>query len=65
VGELLGRRVAGLGFLVEEGRYRDRGEDADDQDHDQQLDQREAAFASARLFGGLHEKRIGPTCARL
>src|SRR5689334_644159 len=38
----LGRRVLSLLTLAEEGRQGDRGQDADDQDHDEELDQREA-----------------------
>ena len=38
----LGRRVLALLLLAEERRESDRGEDADDQDDDQKLDEREA-----------------------
>src|SRR5262249_31009164 len=48
----LGRRVLRLLLLTEEARQRDRGEDADDQDDDEQLDQREALLvANGRLHG--------------
>jgi hypothetical protein len=40
----LGLGVLSLHPLGEEGRQRDRGQEPDDQDHDQELDQREAAL---------------------
>src|SRR5436190_3853673 len=43
----LGGRVLALQALAEEGRQGDGGEDPDDQDHDQQLDQGEAALIGA------------------
>src|SRR3954449_7260743 len=40
----LGGRVLALRPLAEERRKGDRGQDADDQDYDEELDQREAAL---------------------
>src|SRR3954471_2007052 len=40
----LGARVLSLGALTEEVRQSDRGQDADDQDYDEELDQREAGL---------------------
>src|SRR5205823_6769610 len=40
----LGARVLSLGALTEEVRQSDRGQDADDQDYDKELDQRETGL---------------------
>src|SRR2546423_13999604 len=49
----LGARVLSLGAVTEEVRQSDRGQDADDQDYDEELDQRETGLlrlnASAEL----------------
>ena len=48
----LGRRIVGLALLVEERRDGDRGKNADDQDHDEELDQGETLLilgATAQL----------------
>lgn len=51
----LGRHVLGLEALPEEGRNRDRGEDADDQHDHQHFDQREPTrIAHAREEGLCH-----------
>ena len=47
VSVLLGLRVAGLFFLVEESGQRDRGQDSEDEHDDEELDQREAGLAVA------------------
>ncbi len=44
VGVLLGLRVAGLALLVEERGQRDRGEDAEDEHDDEELDQGETGL---------------------
>src|SRR3954453_6637946 len=45
--------VLALLLLTEEGRQGDRGEDADDQDHDEKLDEREALLLAVDALGKL------------
>src|SRR5450759_1302092 len=55
--------VLGLLALVEEHRDRDRGENADDDDHNQQLDERETLLALAEPLHG--ESPLSVACATL
>jgi hypothetical protein len=50
-----GGGVLGPGAVAEEGGDGNRCEDPDDQDHDQQLDQREPVLIPSHL--GLHRRR--------
>jgi len=54
----LGRRVLALALLVEERRDGDRGQDPDDQDHDQELDEREALLALKALAKGVEHGKV-------
>src|SRR3954467_7883380 len=70
----LGRGVLAFLLLTEERGQRDRGEDADDQDDDEELDQREAPLVVADVVqhgesswesgGPSYRSHIGPAPAR-
>src|SRR5680860_92601 len=58
VRSLLRLGVAGLVFLVEERRQRDRGQDSEDEHDDEKLDQREAGLAIAVEPGAYFDPEI-------
>src|SRR5205814_615596 len=56
----LRRRVLALLLLAEEGRQGDRGKNADDQDDDEELDQREAALLGLNSLAELPQHLTPP-----
>src|SRR3954451_14760439 len=59
-GRRLGVGVLALRLLAEEGRKSDGGKDADDENHNEELDEREALLLAAQTLGKLLKHVPGP-----